>query len=73
MMTVRTGYHKRIDISYRTDEEADTLEADLVIQLRGNEDYENNRIVVGRNTDEMKVYVIFYNDILNTPPQKVLV
>jgi len=73
MLIVRTKFAKRITISYVTSDEADTIESDVNLQLRGNPDYENGRIVVGRNTDDKFVYVNFYEDCTEQPFQKVSV
>jgi len=73
MMIVRTKFAKRIDISYNTDDEADTIIADINLQLRGHDDFENGRIVVDRNTDKKTVYVIFYEDCTCWPLPKISV
>jgi len=71
MMIVRTKTAKRITVSYATSDEADTIESNINLQFRGNVDYENGRIVVGRNTDDNFVYINFYEDCTEQPFQKV--
>jgi len=70
MMIVRTKFRKKAVIICGSVDEAKVLATQLDEQLKNNEDYQNNNILVDREKETVRIY--FYEDMAGEIPQLVV-